>query len=178
MDGLRSRIRLTLVLGVGVVLGWFLAGFRARPAWATAGDRAGECITATGPVLMQYDESTKSPIPLEAVYFLDYKGGRLLATVPSYKQTGGRTQILDEFAERDLTADFKLDLSGGPRPRFAMTTGGLGRFSSGWAPLYVFETTSSQVGVYRIQVGQSYGSNLAPQFELVEMRSYLPKRRN
>ncbi len=59
-----------------------------------------------------------------------------------------------------------------------MTTGGLGRFSSGWAPLYVFETTTGQVGVYRMQVGQSFGTNLSPQFELVEMKSYLPKRRN
>ncbi|MHB1557791.1 MAG: hypothetical protein ACYC61_09945 [Isosphaeraceae bacterium] len=178
MEAVRSRVRMTLVLGLGVVLGWVGASFRARPVWATAGDRAGECITATGPVLMQYDESTKSPIPLEAVYFLDYKSGRLLASVPSYHQTGGRTQILGEFAERDLTADFQLNLSGGPRPRFAMTTGGLGRFSSGWAPLYVFETTTGQVGVYRMNVGQAYGANATARFDLVEMRSLEPKRGN
>ncbi len=175
MKGVRSRVRPTLVLGLGIVLGWVGSSFRARPVWATAGDRAGECITATGPVLMQYDESTKSPIPLEAVYFLDYKGGRLLATVPSFHQTSGQIQILGEFAERDLIADFQLNLSGAPRPRFAMTTGGLGRFSSGWAPLYVFETTTGQVGVYRMRIGQSFGRNTMTQFELVQMRSYLPK---
>lgn len=176
MNGARSRVRLTLVLGLGILLGWVGSSFRTRPLWAIAGDRAGECITATGPVLIQYDDSTKSSIPLEAVYFLDYKGGRLLATVPSIHLTSGRTQILGEFAERDLTADFQLNLSGGPRPRFAMTTGGLGRFSSGWAPLYVFETTTGQVGVYRMRIGQGLGRTTASQFELVEMRSYLPQQ--
>ena len=174
MEGNCSRVRLTLVLGLGIMLGWVGSSFHARPLWATAGDRAGECITATGPVLMQYDDSTKSSIPLEAVYFLDYKTGRLLATVPSFQMTGGRTQILGEFAERDIIADFQL--AGGPRPRFAMTTGGLGRFSAGWAPLYVFETTTGQVGVYRMRVGQALGRNSTSRFELVEMRSILSKQ--
>ncbi len=100
------------------MLGWIGAGFRARPVWAVAGDRAGECITATGPVLMQYDESTKSPIPLEALYFLDYKGGPAAGDRPDLPTDRRNTQILDEFAERDLIADFKLDLTGGPQPRF------------------------------------------------------------
>jgi hypothetical protein len=138
----------------------------------SSGDRAGECIVATGPVLQQYDDTTKSPIPLDALYFLDFKGGRLLATVPSYRADGTKTQLLDNFAERDLAADFKLDLDAGPRPRFLMTTGSLGRYSAGWAPLYVFETTTGQVAVYRMQLGQSYGSNAPAQFELVELRRY------
>ena len=146
MDVSRSRVGTMLALGIGVAMGWVGSGWRAAPMWAGAGDRAGECIVATGPVLMEYDNATKSQIPLEALYFLDYKGGRLLGTVPTYRLGDGRTQILDGFAERDLCADFKLDLAGGPRPRFLMTTGSLGRFSSGWAPLYVFETTTSQVG--------------------------------
>ena len=30
----------------------------------------------------------------------------------------------------------------GPRPHFLMTTGALGQYSEGWAPLFVFETTT------------------------------------
>ena len=61
-----------------------------RRLHAGAGDRSGESIVATGPVLVRYDEAAKAPIPLEAVYFLDYKGGRLLATVPTFRQTPRR----------------------------------------------------------------------------------------
>jgi hypothetical protein len=172
MNASRSRAGIVLALGVGVVLGWLASGFQARPIRAGAVDRAGECIVATGPVLVQYDEGTKAPLPLEALYLLDYKGGRLLATVPSYRAEGAKTQIIDAFAERDLVADFKLDLDGGARPRFLMTTGSLGRYTAGWAPLYVFETTTGQVAVYRMQVGQSYGSPTSTQFELVEVRRY------
>lgn len=166
------RTRIVLALGLGVALGWSSSMLRTRPMWGSSGDRAGDCIVATGPVLQQYDDATKAAIPLEALYFLDYRGGRLIATVPSYRAEGTKAQLLDVFVERDLVADFKLDLDGGPRPRFLMTTGSLGRFSSGWAPLYVFETTSGQVAVYRMQVGQTYGSTAPAQFELLEVRRY------
>jgi hypothetical protein len=172
MDRLRSRIPIVLALGVGVVVGWISSAIRATPMHASAVDRAGECIVATGPVLMQYDDSTKAPIALEALYFLDYKGGRLLATVPTYRMAGAKMELIDGFAERDLAADFKLDLDGGSRPRFLMTTGTMGRYSAGWAPLYVFETTTSQVGVYRMQTSQTYGTAPSTQFELVDLRSY------
>jgi hypothetical protein len=172
MDVSRSRIGLATALGVGVVLGWLAAVVRPTPMQASAGDRAGESIVTTGPVLMQYDDTTKAPIPLEALYFLDYKGGRLLATVPTYRLAGKKTQLIDAFAERDLVADFHLDPDRGPRPRFLMTTGSLGRYSAGWAPLYVFESTTGQVAVYRMQVGQSSGANAPTLFELVELRRY------
>ena len=106
---------------------------------------------ATGPVMIRYDEGNKVQIPLEALYFLDYKGGRLIGTIPSIHQTVGARATSDAFAERDLVADFKLDLDNGPRPHFLMTTGSLGSYSAGWAPLYVFETTTNQLAVYRIQ---------------------------
>jgi hypothetical protein len=172
MDVSRSRIRIIMALAAGVLLGWLSAGVRPTPMQASAGDRAGECIVATGPVLMQYDDTTKAPIPLEALYFLDYKGGRLLATVPTYRMAGTKMQLIDDFAERDLVADFHLDPDVGPRPRFLMTTGSLGRYSAGWAPLYVFETTTGQVGIYRMQVGQSSGTNAPSLFELVDLRRY------
>ena len=109
---------------------------------------------------------------LDAVYFLDYKGGRLLATVPSYRQTTTSTRVIEPFSERDLVADFKLDLDAGPRPRFLMTTGSIGPDNAGWAPLYVFETTTSQVGVYRMLIQKTIGDTARPRFELLELRSY------
>lgn len=176
MDGSFRRIPVIVALGVGIGVGWLASGWHSRPIWASAGDRSGESIVATGPVLMQYDDATKSPISLDAVYYLDYKGGRLLATIPSYRLTGGKTELIDGFAERDLAADFKLDLDLGARPRFLMTTGGLGRYSGGWSPLYVFETTTGQVAVYRMQVGQAYGAaGNGSQIELLDVRSYLNK---
>ena len=121
-------------------------GLRPAPLRAASGDRSGESVVATGPVFVRYDESAKAAIPLDAVYFLDYKGGRLLATVPTFRQSTSSTQLIEAFAERDLVADFKLDLESGAAPRFLMTTGSLGPYTSGWAPFYVFETTTSQVG--------------------------------
>jgi hypothetical protein len=151
-------------------LGWGLANSRLPPIRAGGGDRSGESIVTTGPILIRYDEGSKVQIPQEALYYLDYKGGRLMATVPSFHQTIGSTQYINSFAERDLVADFKLDLDNGPRPHFLMTTGLLGSYSAGWAPLYVFETTTNQLGVYRIQQ-RSVGTTSSPRFELIEMRS-------
>jgi hypothetical protein len=167
-----SRFTTVVVLFLGVALGWGLSGLRPTPLFAGAGDRSGESIATTGPVLVRYDESTKASIPLDAVYFLDYKSGRLLATIPTFQQRASSMHIINAFVERDLVADFKLDADSGPRPRFLMTTGSLGPYTSGWAPLYVFETTTSQMGVYRIQLQQSTAKSSRPQFELVELRSY------
>ena len=66
MDVPRSRIPTFLLLRTGVFLGWALASFRPVPARAGAGDRAGECIVASGPVLVQFDETARAPIPLDA----------------------------------------------------------------------------------------------------------------
>jgi len=172
MDVPRARIPTAVVLLTGVVLGWLLASFRPVPARAGAGDRSGESILATGPVLVRFDEGAKAAIPLDALYFLDYKGGRLMATVPAFRQTGAVPHLIDTFAERDLAADFQLKLDTGPRPHFLMTTGSLGAYSAGWAPLYVFETTTSQLGIYRMQTSQTAGTISRPRFDLVELRSY------
>lgn len=140
---------------------------------ADGGDRLGEMIMVTGPVMVRYDEATKAPIPLDALYILDYKGGRLLASLPTFRQSNVSTTIIESFAERDLAADFKLDLDRGPRPHFLMTTGSLGPYTAGWAPLYVIETTSRQLGVYRLQVQKTIGSSTRPKFELLQMRPYV-----
>ena len=172
MMTVRSRIPTALGLCLGILMGWVLATFQPARLNASAGDRSGESIAATGPVLVRYDEAAKGPVALDAVYFLDYKGGRLLATVPSYRQTTTSTHLIEPFSERDLIADFKLDLDGGPRPRFLMTTGSIGPDNAGWAPLYVFETTTSQLAVYRMLMQTTIGTSLRPRFELLELRSY------
>lgn len=167
------RLPSALVLTIGLALGWVMGHVPAPMAnkvQASGGDRSGESIVATGPILLRYNEGTKVQIPLDAIYYLDYKGGRLLATVPSYRQSFGPAKLLDEFAERDLVADFKLDLDNGPRPHFLMTTGALGTYSDGWAPLFVFETTTNQVAVYKV-AQQMVGAQSVPKFELVELRS-------
>jgi hypothetical protein len=168
----QSRVPSALMLILGIFTGWGLATCRPAPLHASAGDRSGECIVTTGPVLIRWDESAKSAVPTDAVYFLDYKGGRLLATVPTFQQTTGNAQLLDQFSERDLVADFKLDLDSGPRPQFLMTTASLGANNAGWAPLYVFETKTSQMAVYRMQIQQTIGTPTRPRFDLVELRSY------
>jgi hypothetical protein len=169
------QIRMPTVLTVlcGVVLGWTLAGIRPTPLRASAGDRWGDSVVATGPVMIRFDEGTKSAVATDALYFLDYTGARLLATIPTYRQTTKSLNLIDGFEERDLIADFKLDLDGPNKsPHFLMTTGSLGAYTEGWAPLYVFETTTRRVGIYRLQTQQTVGKPTRPRFELVELRSF------
>ena len=122
------RIPGVALLAVGLLAGWGLASIRPAQLLAGGGDRSGDSIVTTGPVLIRYDEGSKVQIPLEAIYLLDYKGGRLLGTVPSLHGTVGTSRYLGAFAERDLVADFKLNLDQGPRPHFLMTTGSLGSY--------------------------------------------------
>ena len=56
-----------------------------------------------------------------------------------------------------------------------MTTGSLGTYSDGWAPLFVFETTTNQVAIYRVQQ-RVVGTNSRPRFDLVEVRSIARRR--
>jgi len=53
-----------------------------------------------------------------------------------------------------------------------MTTGSLGPYNDGWAPLYVFETNTSQVAIYRMQVQLTIGKTSRPRFDLTEVRSF------
>jgi hypothetical protein len=160
-----------LALAGGLIVGTIVSGTRSPRLIAGGGDRSGDSIVATGPVTIGYDEGLKVQIPHEAVYLLDYKGGRLLATIPSYRKGVGPAKLVDSFVERDLVADFKLDLETGPKPHFLMTSGGLGAYSAGWAPLYVFETVSNQLAIYRVQT-YIVGTNSKPKFELVQLLPY------
>lgn len=171
----RPRSSTAVALAAGVVLGWFLAGTPRPALLAHGGDRWGDTIVTSGPIMIRYDERLKAPLAQDALYYLDYRGGRLLATVPSYQQSGGSTRLLDTFAERDLIADFKLNTEGGPRPHFVMTTGALGTYSEGWAPLFVFETSTNQVATYKVQQ-QIVGAVTKPSFELLDVRPIAPPK--
>jgi hypothetical protein len=178
MSLVRPRVSTTLVLALGVAVGWLLATF-SKPlprAYALGGDRWGDTMVASGPVGIRYDERLRSPLKQDAIYYLDYRGGRLLGTIPSYQQAGATVKFIDSFAERDLVADFKLDLETGSRPHFLMTTCEIGAYSMGWAPLFVFETETNQVATYRIQQ-QTVGTSSKPAFELVDLRSIAPASR-
>jgi hypothetical protein len=136
-------------------------------------DQHRKSIMTNGPVLVRYDEATKAPIPLDAIYILDYNARRLRASLPIYRQSLQSTTIIESFVERDLAADFKVDFDRGPRPRFLMTTGSLGPGTAGQAPLYVIETTTNQLGVYRLNLQQTTGQSGRSKFELVQMKPYL-----
>lgn len=173
MDTPRLRLSNVLMLIAGLILGLALSAGRAPRLQAGGGDRSGESAIATGPIAIRYDEGNKTQIPHDALYYLDYKAGKLLATIPTYRQTPESTRYLEPFAERDLVSDFKIDVDNGPRPHFLMTTGQLGTFGGGWAPLFVFETTTSQVAVYRVQ-HHSVGVKNQMKFDLLELRPMNP----
>jgi hypothetical protein len=148
-------------------VGWTLATIRPASLHADRG-AGGEDQIASGPVSIEYNEAIKSAVPRDAIYYLDYKGGRLLATIPSPLQSGNKRSLLDSFAERDLVADFKLE-PGSASPHFLMATGTMGALNGAWAPLIVFETTSKQVACYRLNA-LTIGNTSKAQFDLLEVR--------
>ena len=89
----RPRIPNVALLTLGLLLGWGLANIRPGQIRAGGGDRSGDSIVVTGPVLIRYDEGSKVQIPLEAIYLLDYRAGRLLGTVPSLQGTVGGSRL-------------------------------------------------------------------------------------
>jgi hypothetical protein len=167
---LRSRaLPHGLTLAIGLLVGWTLAATRPAHGRADLGVAAGEDLITAGPISIEYNEALKSPVPRDAIYYLDYRGGRLLATIPSPLQSGNVKRVIDSFAERDLVADFKL-AAGSSSPHFMMTTGTMGALNGAWAPLFVFETNSKQVATYKL-VPQTIGNTSKPLFELLEIRA-------
>src|SRR5947199_8518009 len=107
-------------LSLGLVIGWMLAGGPGGRLRADGGDRWGDSIVAAGPIGIKHNMRQQVQIAEEAVYYLNYASGRLLASVPSFQQVGRESRVLGEFAERDLVRDFEL--SPGTSPHFLMTT--------------------------------------------------------
>jgi hypothetical protein len=119
---------LGLVLGVGACAVYFGA---ARPAEAT-NDRFEDYILCTGAV------SLTPRVPTDGVWLLDYRAGKLLATVIDRdvaKVVG--------WAEMDLVQEFGIQ----PKQdvHFLMTTGSV---AHGQTALYLAETTTGKFGVY------------------------------
>ena len=173
---IRPRAPHVLTLAAGLAFGWGLASVRPAPVRAGGGDRWDESVLAAGPSSIKYNEGSKVQVAQDAIYYLDYRAGKLFGTVPSMRQLVGETTLLGGFAERDLVADFKLDADNGPRPHFLMTTVGISTgaantYGDGWAPLFVFETTTRQVGVYKI-TNQTVGSSNQVKFDLLETRAF------
>ena len=173
MNTIRRGIPGASILALGVVLGSIAACLPSPQAIlrANAGDRWGESIMTTGPILERFVEGYKIQLAQDALYYLDYKTGRLLATVPSFQQSTGSARLVDTFAERDLVADLKIDLDKGAQPHFLMTTGSVGTYNEGWAPLFVFEASTQQVAVYKVQQ-QTVGTVAQPKFELLQVKSF------
>ncbi|HEV3164405.1 MAG TPA: hypothetical protein VGZ22_10300, partial [Isosphaeraceae bacterium] len=97
-----------VTLAIGVFLGWSMASLRPAMVQADRSAPNGEDQVAAGPVAIQQDRGNNVQVDHDAIYYLDYKGGRLLAGVPSARQSTRGMHVLDSFAERDLVADFKL----------------------------------------------------------------------
>jgi hypothetical protein len=171
MNQFRGRMPTSLALTLGIALGWVLANHRPPIVKAGGGDRYGDYSLTTGPVAIEYNSLTKTQAQKDALYFLDYRGARLLATVPTQRESMAGAQLIDGFIERDLAADFKIDREQGAAPHFLMTPGSLGAYGEGWSPLFVFETTTKQVAAYKIQM-QTVGTKSNSRFVLLELKSY------
>jgi hypothetical protein len=123
-----------LWLSVGLVLGVSGAALflgRGNPAWA-ANDRVDDYVMCTGAV------SVVRGITIEGVWLLDYRSGKLLATMVN--RTDGK---LVGWAEVDLVKRF--DLAPRQNVHFLMTAGTV---APGQAALYVAETNSGKLGVF------------------------------
>jgi hypothetical protein len=160
--------RLGWVLAVGMAVGWALQPGRGSLLHAGGGDRPDAALVATGPIATEMHPTLKVAVTTDAVYYLNYSRGYLYAAVPMPTQTAGSSRLLSDFGERDLIKDFGL--RPGSDPHFTMTSGVLGSASGGWAPLYVFETTTGQMAAYRV-VPQVRAGSSSPVLQLLEKRA-------
>jgi hypothetical protein len=157
-----------LLLTCGALLGVAIAGRPALRLDAAGGDRADAAVVTTGPISIEQNPTLKVQVASDAVYYLNYSRGFLYAAVPMPTVTPGQSRLLSDFGERDLLRDFQI--GAGTTPHFTMVTGTLGVMSEGWAPLYVFETTTGQMVAYRV-ISQARVGSSAPRLEIVERRN-------
>lgn len=167
MTARRPSFSFGIVLLAGMTIGWGMASMRPAKLLANGGDRWGDRALASGPIAVEMT-ADKIPIAQDALYYLNYSTGKLMTTIPTYKQTVGGTEVFTEFAERDLIADFGI--KPGMNPHFLMTTGSLGMRSAGWSPLFVVETETGQVATYKVASQATPGST-RPVFQLLDRRT-------
>jgi hypothetical protein len=152
----------------GLIVGILLAAGAGRVA-AGGGDRPDAASLVIGPIATEFNRQKEIQVTKDGVFYLNYSKGRLLAAVPFQRQTAGAKQVLSEFAERDLVADFQL--KPGTQPHFLMSTGTLGAYDGeGAGVLYVFESTTGQLAIYRV-VPEARAGSTRPAFQLLERKS-------
>lgn len=164
----RLPLTLGMVLLAGIAIGWGLAGgMSPRRILATGADRWGDRALVAGPVAIE--SMTKDiHVSLDAIYYLNYSTGKVVATIPSIRQVGGSSQVVTDFAERDLLADFAI--KPGVTPHFLMTTVALGGQGAGWSPLMVIETETGQIATYKVAAQVTPGS-ARPTFQLIDRKT-------
>jgi hypothetical protein len=197
MTRIRTRLAMVLPLSTGLVAGLLLAGPRpARLSAESSSSRSGECVSVAGPVEVQQHPIDKGQITHDGVYWLDYRAARLFAAIPDpgvefqtlsgvskvmkkldprrnrpSEGGGSPKKVVESIAERELIRDFGL--KPGVEPHFLMNTASLGTFGGGEAALYVFETTTKQVAVYRVVTGK-VGAETRTRLDLVQLKGYAP----
>ncbi len=136
------------------------------------------------PIEMMPNPNLKTSIYRDAIYFLDYKAGRLIVTIPPDLQKTGASSsglfsklkfrekapqnnpsMFDAKASRDLVADFQLAPTS--PARFFMATGQTGEM---WANLYVLESSTHKLNVYKTTTKKNSENVSFPIFELLETR--------
>ena len=155
-----------IVLLAGIAIGWFLAESKPRLVLANGADRWGDRALLSGSIAVELT-ADKIPVSQDALYYLNYSTGKLMASVPSLQQTTGKSSVFGDFAERDLIADFGI--KPGQNPHFLMTTASLGVRTAGWSPLFVVETETGQVASYKVSSQNTIGST-RPTFQLLDRR--------
>src|SRR5262249_50698752 len=88
MGGPSQRLRGAMILAGGVALGLVVGGGRSTPLRAGAGDRPDAAIVTAGAFVMEISGATKTAIPKDAVYYLNYSRGYLYAAVPMPTKVG------------------------------------------------------------------------------------------
>lgn len=130
---------LTLGLGLGLLLGGLLPIWPDTPLHAVATDRYENFAIATGAV----------DSDVEAIYFLDFVTGDLMAAVLS-NQTG----LFVAFYRYNILGDFGVDVS--KKPQYLMVTGyanlvrGRARLRPAPSVVYIAELTTGKVAAYNL----------------------------
>jgi hypothetical protein len=128
----KTSYLLTLAMGTALGIGISLGFLTAPKPLAAANDRHDNYIMCTGMA------GVNPRSPMDGVWLLDYKQGKLLATIVD--RTVGK---ITGFAEMDLTNEFGIGSN--LNLNFLMTTGTI---TGGQSALYLVETTSGKIGVY------------------------------
>lgn len=129
----------------GVVIGWTLNS--REPVFAGGNtDRFEDFVIATGPVNQALSNNAAFlNAELDGVWMLDYKSGKLLASV-----LNRQTNRMIAWSEMDLVKEF--DIAPRSNVHFMMATGNV---IKGQSVLYLVETTTGKMGVYSMQANET-----------------------